>query len=269
MIQFFIKTCTIILLCLFSASKCMALDISLQGPQLILSGEIGNWDVERVARHLFVYRPMGIAIDSPGGDVAAAIRIAALIRGARVRVVVTGNGGFCASSCFFLFLAGEGRTAQSANENGRLSSKWQATGIGPVGIHRPYVTFSKESANSEMAHQDQVVRDTSSYLQEQRVPQHLIDEMLSRPSNDIYWLTEKDLNSIGPYSAGYEEALVSKCGFVRISRQFDENWSDSRVREYDKKLLACEGELWTREILPLQRKFYSRLQSGWRPWDKK
>lgn len=247
----------------------MAAEITPLKNRLIISGEISSWDVERFARHLYVYRPEIIELNSAGGDVAAAIRIATLIKGARVRVEVTGHGGLCASSCFFLFLASEDRLAQISKENGQLSDKWQSRVVGPVGIHRPYIQSSKQSSGNQMVQQEQVMRETTVYLKEQGVPQHLIDEMLSRPSNDIYWLTEKDLNAIGPYSPGYEEALISKCGFIRNSRLIDENWSDSRIRAYLEKFFACKDRLWSSEIRPLSVQFYSRLQTGWRPWERK
>ena len=59
------------------------------------------------------------------------------------------------------------------------------------------------------------LQNISSYLSNANVPQRLIDLMMSRPSNDIYWMTDDDIEQLGAYSPGLEELLISRCGYSR------------------------------------------------------
>jgi len=96
------------------------------------------------------------------------------------------------------------------------------------------------------------------------VSQHLIDEVMSRPSNDTYWLNYKDLESIGEYDPGLEEALISACGYVRISKMTAQDWS----RERKIKVFTCVTDYWMDNRIPLQEQFAAKLRTGWRPWKK-
>jgi len=244
------------------------MDFSLADyPILDLSGEIRAGDAELLAKFFSLNEIRIVRIDSAGGDVAEAIRMAALIKGSHIPVGVRPRGGICASSCFFLYLAADSRLAVSANSNGKLPSDWKTHG-GFVGIHRPYVKFSGSNTNLTIERQERATRETEKYLRAQRLPQHLIDEMLSRPSNDIYWLTGKDLATIGEHSAGYSEALVAKCGYMTNSRLSEKNWSTEQENAYIERLTDCQIDLWNRERLPLAKQFYAKLKTGWRPWNK-
>jgi hypothetical protein len=53
------------------------------------------------------------------------------------------------------------------------------------------------------------------YLEENLVPRTLIDEMLSRPSNDGYLLTDKDIKMLGEIPPWLEEVSITKCGYRR------------------------------------------------------
>lgn len=251
------------------STSSLAIDFSLsRWPVLDIIGEIRVGDGELLAKMLANSTPRAIAISSPGGDVREAIRMAALVKGTHVPLIVKGEGGFCASSCFFLFLAADTRMALISDEDGRLRSDWKSGNLGPLGIHRPYVKFDDQNTNLSIEKQEQVVRDAEVYLKEQRLPQHLIDEMLSRPSNDIYWLSSKDIDLIGEYSAGYSEALVAKCNYMTTMRLAEKNWPSVQNDAYIDRFSDCQQALWERERFPLAKQFYKKLKSGWRPWKK-
>ena len=250
-----------------AASVCLAIDTSVEKwPILTLNGEIKTGDAEALARDLVLTSPKGILISSPGGSVSEAIRMAALIKGSHIPVIARGNGGYCASSCFFLFLAADTRMAAWANDDGSLPSNWKSQPGGPIGIHRPYLKFQSSNTNSTIEKQEQAVRDAEIYLKAQRLPQHLIDLMLSRPSNDIYWLNQKDLETIGEYSAGYSEALVAKCNYITTARLVEKMPSKAQRTAYIEEFTNCQQSLWDRERFPLAKQFYKKLATGWRPW---
>lgn len=260
---------TIALVVFFISSSCMALDISISKHELSLSGEIIAGDAERVAKAMYSNDITSLVVNIPGGDVSEALKIASLVKGSLIRLRVAGKGGYCASACFFLYIAAEDRTAHSAKDNGQLRPNWQSNAVGAVGVHRPYVKFTGQNANKTIETEEQVVRESEAYLKAQRVPQHLIDEMLSRPSNAIYWLNSKDIQTIGQYNPGYEEALVSKCGYISTQRLLHEiNWSESQINDYLEKFISCERDFWWGERYPLTLQFYSKLKTGWRPWQK-
>lgn len=227
--------------------------------RILLSGEIHPGDAEIVALTLEKNVIVQLKLNSMGGDVAESMKIVSLIKGARLSTSVAPRG-FCASACFFLYLAGDSRAAFPANDDGTLRQIRQDANGGLVGIHRPYLkTPSGEGKQKE------VMQRVRKYMDSEGVSQHLIDTMMSRPSNDIYWLSESDLESIGEYGAGQEEALISKCGYKRVSKRYSEGWT--RVQR--DRLSDCENDYWEKNTLPAHQQFITKLRTGWRPWKKK
>jgi hypothetical protein len=205
-----------------------------------------------------------VFVNSPGGDVAEAIRITDLISGMKPDVYVA-NGGVCASSCFLIFLAGYQRVASWVNDDGSMPTREKLDSrFGLVGIHRPYLkTPSADIASVKQ--QEELMRRFRLHLAERQVPQYLVDEMMARPSNDIYWLRERDLELVGPMGAGDEEALIARCGYKRIAKIADEKWTKERV----EKMIACEGDYWFDQYFEAQISFAYKLSRGWRPWTLK
>jgi hypothetical protein len=85
------------------------------------------------------------------------------------------------------------------------------------------------------------------------------------PSNDIYWLRDRDLELIGPYSAADEEILIAKCDYKRSGKMFDEGWSQSRI----DKVNSCTFDVWYEHYFEQQLDFVFKLKRGWRPWREK
>lgn len=243
-----------------------AADVYVEKRNVILSGEIRQGDAERMAS--LIAQEKGILrliVNSPGGDLMEAMRLVDLVKGMHMGVSVA-KGGYCVSACFFVFLEGYRRVLSPANEDGTLppqAKREKRSGV--VGIHRPYL----KSPNGDVAttKQEEIMRKVRGYLTSKAVPQHLVDEMMARPSNDIYWLNQRDSELIGEYGPGDEEALIAKCGYKRFGLMYTEweSWSEERKEKLDE----CTFDFWAEQYLPLQRQFKAKLRTGWRPWSGK
>ena len=58
-------------------------------------------------------------------------------------------------------------------------------------------------------------------LEANLIPRRLIDEMMSRPSNDIYWLSNDDLYELSKSPPALEQLYLSKCGVDTRLGPFD------------------------------------------------
>jgi hypothetical protein len=244
---------------------CQAAEIHFEKSKLYLNGEIHQGDAEKMVS-AFSQAPLlsQLIVNSVGGDMREALKVAKLVSGSRIGVVVE-KGGYCVSACFFIFLDGYWRTAGWAQADGTLeSTERRKRFFGAVGIHRPYLK-STDGGLQAIQTQENLMRIVRSHLVSKSTPQYLIDEMMGRPSNDIYWLKARDLEALGEYDPWIEEALIAKCGYKRVSATVDENWSVDKLESLNR----CAVEYWDREFLPQQRKFLNDLKTGWRPWVKK
>ena len=204
---------------------------------LSLVGTIVKGDTEKLRNVIRAQRSglASIILDSPGGDVEEAIRMADLIKPLFV-IVVVAPGKFCASACFFVWLAGNPRNAQSREYTQLLAKQKKPQTYGVVGLHRPYRANIGDVEND----QNQLMKRIQGYLEQQMLSRRLIDLMMSRPSNDIYWLTRADFDELGEYSPQIEELLIRRCDYVRITAR-----STERDLDGDKLLrsLACANDV--------------------------
>lgn len=187
-------------------------EISILRPgDILVVGLITKGDAEKLKNTIRTHKGgiFAISLDSPGGDVAEAIQMAELIKPLYLMVRVA-PGRRCASACLFPWLVGTSRTA-TAPENVQRFTKLGLQPAGTLGIHRPYLQNFDSVSNK----QSEVMRQVQTYLESQMVPRRLIDLMMSRPSNDIYWLNSKDLQEVGDYRPEVEEFLINKCGYTR------------------------------------------------------
>jgi hypothetical protein len=227
--------------CLLSVSSVSSTaDISTPRPGVVsLAGTIVKGDAEKLRTVIGAQRfGLGsIVLDSPGGEVDEAIRMADLVRPLFVAVTVA-PGRFCASACFFVWLAGSPRYGQSQELAQRLAKKQSPLLGGIVGLHRPFRGNIDSVAND----QHQLMRRIQGYFEQQLLSRRLIDLMMSRPSNDVYWLTSGDFEELGEYPPQVEELLINKCGYVRVtSRSASQDLdADRMVRSLDctNKLLS-------------------------------
>lgn len=263
---------------LFICSQCSAIEIqALPFFKASLSGRIEPNDTQKLANFLKTQRtPIStVVLDSRGGDVDEAIRIGELIKFAFIGTKVQSEK-ICASSCFFLFLAGSDRYASPSRlmQPGELEAIYataKKSGAtrkpelpGFVGLHRPFYT---KTANIE-EHQSAMMARVGSYLKKQMISGRLIDAMMSHPSNDIYWLTELDLKEIGNYPPQQEEVFIQRCGYDRNSdaeqfKAIEQGNSSNSEEIFQQQLQANECIDTLKE--KLQRSAFEKIRRGWLP----
>jgi hypothetical protein len=171
--------------------------------KLKLQGDIKKGDAKKFAQ-LVVDNPnrFSLELDSPGGDLNEAIKIAKMVSSLYFTTSVKPNG-VCASACFFIWLDGYNRLGSPLPEFG-----------GRIGLHRPYLV-NPEFNDTSRFRQNQAQTKIVEHLDSRFVPRRLTDIMMSRPSNDIYWLSKEDLDELGEYNSANEEFLVAKCDYDR------------------------------------------------------
>lgn len=248
-----------------SNSSTFAADIYIHGKSTIhIDGKIVSGDAERLA--ILMSKMPGVAyfrVNSEGGNVEEATKMASLIEGTHAPLSVR-NGGICASACFFLYIGAHQRSANAfqGDDGQNPSPEMLAKGRRFVGIHRPYLGSPIEVGKSSMQKQEKVMNDVRKYLKEKNTPQYLIDEMMGRPSNQVYWLREKDIDILGEFSAGLEEIYIKECGYNK--REIYRSWTDKQIQNFTD----CTIKVWEREMYPAQIVFLLRLETGWRPWNR-
>ena len=245
----------------------------LLGSELKLRGEIKPGDAEKLVATLISSRTLGkngqpmylghiIHLDSPGGDIAESLKIAAVVKSSYLNIWV-GDGkkprpAICASSCFLIYLAGAIRYAIGSDVP--AGWKWSRVNQGIIGIHRPF--FANVSGGpASQSRQENLMRAMRDKLRDSGLGQNLIDEMMSRPSNEVYWLTTSDLTSIGQYSPGMEEEMIAKCGY----RRNQDISTDATHKEFLMQI-NCTSTQIEREYGPLKQANFEKMRSGWRPW---
>lgn len=235
---------------------------------LEMSGPIVQGDAERlIQRILEVRRRTGnsvsvFRISSPGGEVVEAIRLGSVIRGMYGTVMVKENG-MCASSCFLVWLNGAIRTARGSELPGPKAS---------LAVHRPFrIASPDEKSSTEDLGQQQVkvMQVVRQYLEENLVPRALIDEMMSRPSNEAYVLRTEDLNKLGEIPPWFEEVAIAKCSYRRSivdemlsAKLVNDATRYKQLEAWDERVIECLSDV---SSTPRYR-FVQSLWKGERPW---
>lgn len=264
---------------LFFSTSAGAATIELKdyNTELSVNGEMQAGDAERIislvlASRVFdkvgqgVYQLQNISINSKGGDIGEALKIASFVRATYLNLSVRGGEkgtpSVCASACFFVYIAAYSRHANGVD----IKVDWRLNfSQGLVGIHRPYYLVPQGGLASQ-ARQDDVMRSVRSSLQLEGISQHLIDEMMAHPSNDVYWLTRRDIESIGEFKPSVEEELISKCGYKRWNLLTD---TDLASTQRGRIVGQCQAQLWWKTYWPMGIVALERMRLGWRPWDAK
>jgi len=194
-----------------------------------INGEIVAGDYIKLLR-LVVNNKAGarIRLNSNGGDLNEALKIGELVNKLNLETIVS-KGDYCASACFFIWLNGERRTALRIQKDVDQFN---------IGLHRPFLS-SVTTDQASRQRQIDVQRETIRYLEDKLIPRRIIDLMMSRPSNEIYWLTETDLFEIGEFPPHIEELYIAKC-------QYDKSWE---VKWYNLMLQKRYAEAKNIEIL--------------------
>jgi hypothetical protein len=76
------------------------------------------------------------------------------------------------------------------------------------------------------------------FLQENAVPNYLVDEMFRHASDDAYWLSADDERNLGSRSQSFKHFLAAKCAWdEKIEREV---YAGKRPVEELKRLLKCK-----------------------------
>jgi hypothetical protein len=248
------------LIALFFTAEATAIEIKLseRGTKRgLFSGAISSGDTQKAAA-FFLKNPhvIFLYLDSPGGDVVEAIRLGELVRTLRIQVQVA-DRGLCASACFFVWLNGSYRSA-AFDDRQEVS--------GRVGLHRPYLV-NPANQETSLLRQSGIITGVRGYLESNFIPRRLIDIMMSRPSNDIYWLTENDLDELSPTPPALEELYLAKCqANVRqlLAQKTNSQNNSVKNKQIDNRLeeiFDCTATL----DLSAHAAAIKKLSSGWLP----
>ena len=208
-------------------------------PAIVLRGEIRTGDYEIVKRFARLdthkFHSSTVVLASSGGDLVEAIRIGNFFRRTYMSVFVNPAIGRCASACFLIYVA--------AVERGAM--------VPGLGIHRPYFPL-QQSENIPLDKMEQRHRTLSAsvkrYLEEQQVPQYLIERMFSMASTEISWLDREDLNSLGARAVWWDQVLVDRCKLNKeLEQEYlkngDESPRVSLAKEHLFKVAKCSYDI--------------------------
>jgi ATP-dependent protease ClpP protease subunit len=137
-----------------------------------------------------------VKLSSPGGDIAAAMKIGGIIRSSRGHTLVEGNAT-CASACVLVFGAGLSRIVFPG---------------AMIGIHRPALAAvpPESDMTTVKAAADRMADQLRAYAAEMNISSRLVDDMLTVPPEDVRWLSAEDRQGygLGFLDPVYEEEAV-------------------------------------------------------------
>lgn len=178
-------------------------DIKRTGPNIFVSGEIDQFTHILFQEQLLLSQKEGnpvvaVYLDSPGGNLDSAIKMANLTERYLLQTFVSGTSE-CHSACAFIYIAGSIRI-----------------NLGKIGLHRPYFGrgyFSELSYDEAKAQYNNLLESASDWLKERYVPQDLIDKMIQTSSQDMY-IIPREANVIPAKSPVATEWLAARCGML-------------------------------------------------------
>lgn len=207
--------------------------------RIVLEGEIVTGDSARLEAFVtekpekFLLTKF-ISLNSRGGDVSEALKMAQFIEAARFAASVESENS-CASACFLLL----------AGASVRLP-------MGTVAVHRPFLhkaAYEDASILFVTATQREATRAVTAFLRDRSVPERLLEHMTATPSERAYILTAEDKDLLGTFSPAWEEVLIAKCAFSN-SDLSDESDLAERLKCAFDTATAARYELLARYVSP-------------------
>lgn len=227
------------------ASACLpaaAADISAYQRGVLIRGTIEKGDYARIIQ--FVRHPDNygrfarmVYLDSSGGDVVEAIKIAHLLDKSYAATHVA-SGARCYSACFILWMSGVTRHVSSG-----------AT----LGVHRIQVKTNEGSIDQQSAHVSQIARTVENYMSGLGTPRAILDKMNATAPADLFvfsprWLAEQHLLTAVSYRLGFIAAAQARCGPepVALAMQGKAPPADDEAERWVsqiKRWITCADEL--------------------------
>jgi hypothetical protein len=155
--------------------------------QIAMQGEIRMGDFERFEAQVKAAnqrgkRVSGIRLDSPGGNLAAAIELAAGIEHAQMATIVPANAK-CVSACFYVWMVAKEKWVS-----------WTAT----MGVHaNTQVSDGQESAETE---QTTVVM--ARIAKKYGAPASVLGKITSAHGDELEWLSPYEVTAMGAQMMG-------------------------------------------------------------------
>jgi hypothetical protein len=206
------------------------------GP-LVFSGEIEPGDYDRLLSKILddenrYLTQNKLILASDGGDVSEAMKIAKLVKSLYSEIIVGPQTGRCVSACFLIYAAAH----QRGTEGERL-----------IGINRPYIVDPSSESLSAATSADAGIAESGAlaqvriFLQENEVPEYLIEELFRHASDDAYWLSTDDEKKLGSRSRALREYLAAKCGWDEAMER--EVFAGKRPLEELSRMWRCRASM--------------------------
>ena len=157
-----------------------------------------------------------VRLQSPGGDINAAMRIGEMIRQAEVTTVVPLNS-ICASACVLLHVAGVKRMV-----------------VGRIGLHRTYSTVLTKTEVDAKRIREMLDTSVREYLKRMNVPEALLTSMNSTPPENVRWIDHSDEQQLRDLFLSGEDPVYAD---LRDSRSA-EGWGISKQEYYRRSARA-------------------------------
>lgn len=148
------------------------------GYKVSIFGTITRADADQIAQHEMDFEyggssPMKVVLDSPGGDVDAAMQIGRIIRRNDGMTIVSEKSK-CFSSCALIYVAGVTRIVSFGFPTG-----------GTLGLHRPYLASAPQNRRTIEREIPLMLQQLKTYLQEMGVPDAVYQEMVNTEPSDM------------------------------------------------------------------------------------
>lgn len=140
-----------------------------------------------------------IYLDSKGGDVVEAMKMASLLDKSYSNTFVL-TDAVCLSSCVLLWASGVSRTLQ-----------------GRLGVHRLTLARDEMSVSKTEKIVGPASQSVESYLVRMGIPRRIIDKMNETSAKDLFiidlpWLVREDLSNAIHYRPTFIDVAEKKCG---------------------------------------------------------
>jgi ATP-dependent protease ClpP protease subunit len=130
----------------------------------------------------FDARTKTLNINSPGGNLDAAMAIGRLLRRNRMFIIIPKDGE-CVSACVMIYAGAVLRSA------------------GKIGIHRPYLNqfigSQLQAPDKLRSNYEQMLQTLRAYLRDMNVSERLAEDMMKIAPADVRYLSDDDLNGYG------------------------------------------------------------------------
>jgi hypothetical protein len=199
------------------------------GP-LVISGDIDPGDYDHLLAKIRsdtnrFFSQNKVIVASNGGDVREAIKIGLLLQSLYSEVTVGPQTGPCIGACFLIYAAAD----QRASDGEHL-----------IGLHRPTLVDRLSSSLSPAdaaAVEERAMTEVRAFLVANEVPANLQEDMFRRSADEVYWMTDSDLQQMGFRSPSFVRYLKASCAWDEAVEH--EVLSGKRPFAELSQLLAC------------------------------